>query len=128
MSEIPDTLGNPNCLLRSLHSQNLSLGDLEVIFRKFTLNVCHILEPGIVINIPGQEQLLTNKSSTAEMSVSYCGGISSKACSVRPVVLSGAEVVVSHHFQSRQNWIMQLRNMEPGLRRLRKCPLSISQE
>ncbi|KAI1182074.1 hypothetical protein F5B17DRAFT_436026 [Nemania serpens] len=123
VSEIPDSLRDPVCLLQSLRSQTFTLENLEVIFERFTLNVCHILELGNVIDVPDPKEY---RSDTEDISISYYEDISSYF--IRPLFVAESIAIISHQFQGQQNWFIRERDTEPGLRRLQKCPLGISQE
>ncbi len=96
VSEIPNILRDPNCILRSLCSQNFFLEDLEVTFKEFTLNVCYILELGNVIDMLDPRQLFTDRSGTKEIFISYYRNTSSTIYSVYPLLVTEKNVVVLH--------------------------------
>lgn len=126
MDQIADGMKHSDKLLSSLRSGSFSDETLEVVFQEFTLNVCDILEPSAVIDVPDPARVFRDESGKARTSV-ICYEDTASNIHTIDVTLASKECVVLNlcHLQCQYLWALRRRRFEPGLRRLLNSSLGI---
>ncbi|KAH6973361.1 hypothetical protein EDB80DRAFT_693393 [Ilyonectria destructans] len=110
----------PDSLLPSLRSQSFSRTRMEVKFPGFTLNVVHIMEPGLAIDVPDPSRCLQN--DRFGVNAIYYMDPSSKTHILEPhIVTSHLCVIELPCFNGHNVWVFKRRYTEPDTRQ-RKRP------
>ena len=102
----------PDTLLPSLRSQSFSRKRMEVKFSDFTLNVVHVMEPGLAIDVPDPMQCLQTERSGVR--AVYYMDPSSKTYNLDPhIVASHLCVIELPCFVGQNVWVFTRRYTEP---------------
>ena len=128
VEDIADEMKCSDAFLPSLRSTCFSRENLEVTFKDFTLNVCHILEPGTVIDVPDPTRLFKPESGRIATSVLYYDDAKSSVHTV-DLPLATEELVVLDlpPCKGLNLWVVRPRRLQPGLRRQLRGPIGIHQ-